>query len=216
VGVAGDRVLTLGAGLALAAASVQTTSHLVNEFLLDGEIRNLDADAEFAAFAWAGSVAIFAAGLGATLIATVGVGPRHLFGIGALLAFLSLDEVVQVHEQLALELTERFDVPDYVGVRLWLVLYGPVLLALALLLWRFAAGLARAARRMLALGLGLLVAAVALEAAGLPTKWLADRGVEWPDVVRIASEEAAELGGWMLVATALFAVLSAPDLGAER
>ena len=208
--VEGDRVVALGVGLALAAAFVQTTSHLVNEFLLDGEVRNLDADAEFATFAWAGSVAIFAAGLGATLLAAVRREPRVLYVVGAVLAFLSLDEIVQVHEQLALELGDGLGLPDYVGVRLWLVLYGPLLLVIALILWRYALGLVEEVRRTLVRGIGLLVSAVALEAVGLPTKWLAERDVRWPDELRIAAEEAAELGGWILVATAFFAVLCSP------
>ena len=208
--------MTLGIRLALAAVAVQTVAHLVNEFALDGEISNLDADAEFATFAWAGSVAIFAAGLAVTLLATVERAPRLFYLVGAVLAFLSLDEIVQIHERLALELTEGFELPDYVGVRLWLVLYGPLLLALALVLWRFAAGLNNTGRQTLVQGLGLLVIAVGLEAVGLPTKWLDDRGVEWPDVLRIAAEEAAELGGWILVATALLAVLCSPSGGPDR
>lgn len=214
VRVAGDRVLTLGVGLAILAVSVQTASHLANEFLLDGEIRNLDADAEFATFAWAGSVAIFAGGLGAALLAAL-EGRTLLYAVAAVLAFLSLDEIVQIHEQLALELAEGLDVPDYVGVRLWLVLYGPLLLALAVVLWRLGKDLGGERGATLVRGVGLLVVAVGLEAVGLPTKWLADRGVEWPDVLRIAAEEAAELGGWILVATALLAAVCSPTTRSE-
>jgi hypothetical protein len=215
VRVAGDRVVTLGLGLALVAVSGQTVSHLFNEFALDGEIRNLDADAEFTTFAWAGSVSIFSAALGAALVAAL-EGYARLYGVAAVLAFLSLDEIVQAHEQLALELAEGSELPDYVGVRLWLVLYGPLLLALAFVLWRFSARLRDPARRALLGGLGLLVLAVALEAVGLPTKWLDERGVEWPDVLRIAAEEAAELGGWILVATALLAAACSPSRSSVR
>ena len=209
VSVTGDRVLALGIRLALFAVSFQTVAHLVNEFVLDGDVRNFDADAEFAMFAWAGSIAIFAAGLGAALVALL-ERRQLLFGVAAVLAFLSLDEIVQIHEQLALKLTSGLGLPDYVGVRLWLVLYAPLLLLLALALWRLAQDLRVDVRRALVAGLGALVVAVGLEAVGLPTKWLDDRGVEWPDVLRIAAEEAAELGGWLLVASALLATVVSP------
>lgn len=215
MGVAAERLVILGSALAIVGVSVQTVSHLVNEFVLDGEVRNLDADAEFATFAWAGSVAIFASALGAALVAVVDDrAPLHL--VAAVLAFLSLDEVVQIHERLALRLTEGFDLPDYVGVRLWLVLYAPLLLAVAWALWGIGRRLPDEIRRILLGGLGLLVAAVALEGVGLATKWLGERGVEWPDVLRIAAEEAAELGGWILVATALLAGAFALSQGARR
>jgi hypothetical protein len=206
----------LGVGLAIAAVSVQSVAHLVNEFALDGEIRNLDADAEFATFAWAGSVAIFTSALGAALFAALDERRPWLYGVAAVLALLSLDEIVQLHEQLALELAEGLDVPDYVGVRLWLVLYGPLLLALAAILWRVSRSLDDLAGKALAGGVALLVAAVFLEGVGLPTKWLDDRGTGWPDVLRIAAEEAAELGGWIFVGAALLAAAFARAQSVRR
>lgn len=201
------RVLALGLGIAVTAATVQTGAHLINEFALDGEIQNLDADAEGNTFTWASSVSIFTAAVGALLGGLLWEHRRReLLVVSGLLAFLSLDESITIHERVGLELGSGvLGLPDYAGVRLWIVLYTPLLLLLAYLLWRSTEQFSSRARTFVLYGTALLAAGVALEAVGLPTKWLEDQGTVWPDTLRIAAEEATELAGWILVATGLVA-----------
>jgi hypothetical protein len=202
------RTLRAATAFAVIAVIVQTTAHLTNAFVLDSEFVQLDADAEGTAFAWASSVAVFSGGLAAFLHALFWEeGRRSLLIAAFVLAFLSLDEIIQVHERIGLFVGgDLLGFVDYVAVRLWLVLYGPLLLGLAILLLRSAALLPDEAVGALRLGLAALVTAIALEGVGLPTKWLkSEHDVTWPDTVRIAAEEAAELGGWIFVSASLVA-----------
>jgi hypothetical protein len=56
-------------------------------------------------------------------------------------------------------------------------------------------------------GIALLGAGILLELLGIATKRLQLDGTAWPHAVRGAFEEAAELSGWIMVASALTAVL---------
>jgi hypothetical protein len=203
-----SRTLRAATLIAILGVVVQTTAHLTNAFVLDGEFLQLDADAEGTAFAWASSVAVFSGALAAFLHALFWEEERRSLLIAALvLTFLSLDEIIQVHERIGLFVGgDLLGFGDYVAVRLWLVLYAPLLIVLAVLLLRSAELLPEDATRTLRYGLAALVTAIALEGVGLPTKWLkSEQAVSWPDTIRIAAEEAAELAGWILVSASLIA-----------
>jgi hypothetical protein len=203
-------LVRFGIGLAVLAVLVQTMAHLVNEFLLDDQVQGLDADVEGTAFTWASSVATFTVALAAALhAAAFERGRRELAVLAAIAAWFSLDDVAIIHERAALELGEDvLGLPDYAAVRLWLVLYLPLLLRAGWLLWRLAQESWPPADRALRLGLGLLVASIPVEMAGLGTRRLVEHGgTDVPEVLRVALEEGLELGGWIVLGAGLTAIL---------
>jgi hypothetical protein len=203
----GRQLLRAGVLVAVGAVAFQTAAHLGNEFLLDDRIEGLDADIEGNAFTWASSVTTFTVALASFLHAAVfSARRREFFVLAALGVWFSLDDVIQLHERVALRVGEDvLGLPDYLAVRLWLVFYLPLLLLAGVLLWVVAEQLWPAAARTLRLGLALLVASIPVELAGAFTRWLAERGTDVPEDFRVAVEEGVELGGWILVAAALVA-----------
>ena len=133
-------VVRVGIRIAVLAVLVQTVAHLGNEFLLDDRVEGLDADIEGNSFTWASSVATFTVAWAAALHAAAFERQRREFSVLAGLAlWFSLDDVAIIHERVALELGEDLlGMPDYLAVRLWLILYLPLLLLAGLVLWRIA------------------------------------------------------------------------------
>lgn len=203
--VLGERLLRIGVRLAIIAVAVQTVAHLGNEFLLDDRVEGLDADIEGNVFTWASSVATFTVGVAAFLHAMAFSTRRREFGALAVLGvWFSLDDAIQVHERVALELGEDvLGLPDYVAVRLWLVLYAPLLLLAGVLLWKVIQVLWEPAGRTVRFGLWLLIGSIPVEVAGAGTRWVDEKGTSVPENLRIALEEGLELGGWILVASGL-------------
>jgi mannose/fructose/N-acetylgalactosamine-specific phosphotransferase system component IIC len=213
--VLGERLLRIGVPLAVAAVALQTVAHLTNEFLLDDRVEGLDADIEGNVFTWASSVSTFTLAVAAFLHALAFSTRRREFGLLAGLGLLfSLDDAVQLHERVALELGEDLlGLPDYVAVRLWLVFYLPLLLLAGLLLWRFAEEVWEPAGRMLRLGLLLLVASIPVEIVGAGTRWLDEEGTSVPEDFRVVVEEGLELGGWILAAVGLMTAVVVALMG---
>jgi hypothetical protein len=209
-------LVRMGVRLALVAVVFQTTAHLTNELLLDDDVQGLDADVEGNAFTWASSVATFTVALTAFLHAAAFELRRREFAVLAALAlWFSLDDVAIIHERVALKLGEDIlGLPDYAAVRLWLILYLPLLLVAGLALWRVAQDLAPEISRTVRLGLGLLIASIPVEILGLVTRRLADDGTDVPEDFRVAVEEGLELGGWIVLAAALTAALCSALLNA--
>jgi hypothetical protein len=215
----GDRVLTVGLWTAAGVVAAQTLAHWTNAFVLDGSVWNLDADAEGNAFTWASSAATFAAAVGALLCWATGTQRRRSFlALAAILALFSFDDVVQLHEQLGLEVGEDvLGLPDYLAVRLWTIFYFPLLIVTAYLLWDLPRVLWRPAGQFIRAGLALLVGAIVVEMLGAGTRWLEERGTEWPNDLRTGVEEALEVGAWILIASGLLASLCVSLAGqAER
>jgi hypothetical protein len=202
-------VVRLGFGIAVLAVLFQTLAHLGNEFLLDDRVEGLDADVEGNSFTWASSAATFTVALAAALHAAAFERQRREFSVLAGLAlWFSLDDVAIIHERVALKLGEDLlGMPDYLAVRLWLILYLPLLLLAGLVLWRIAQEAQPPADGAVLLGLGLLVASIPVELAGAVTRELAEEGTDVPETFRVALEEGLELGGWILLAAGLTAIL---------
>jgi hypothetical protein len=202
-------LVRFGVRLALVAVVVQSVVHLGNEFLLDDRVQGFDADVEGNSFTWASSVATFTVALAAALHAAAFESHRREFGLLAVIAaWFSLDDVAIIHERAALKVGEDvLGLPDYAAVRLWLIAYLPLLLLVGLVLWRLADESPPPADRAVRLGLGLLVASIPVEIAGLVTRRVADDGTDVPEDFRIVLEEGLELGGWIVLAAALTAVL---------
>jgi hypothetical protein len=209
-----DRLLDFGLRIAVAALLLEVLGHVGNEWILDGRVANLDVGEEGNAPTWASSVATFTAAFAALLLLLAeGRARLGLLGLAALLAWFSLDDIIQAHERVSGKLDVLESLPDYVRTRLWLPVYLPLLAVAGYLLFRAAAEAPARAARFIRAGLLLLVAGIAFEVVGLATKWLARRDVVWPDDIRIGLEEGIELSGWILVATGLTAAALSAWLG---
>lgn len=196
-----DRIVAVGFVLAVVAVAVQTVAHLANAFFFDYGIWNFDADGDGNALTWASSVATFTAALGALLLGLLPRTPRwRMVALAAVLAFLSLDDAVGVHEELTSEVVHGLDVPTSVGRALWPMLYLPLLAFVVISLWRLAADAPQRIRGPILLGLALLAAAVAGET--MSSLWWDEESRPLIDDLEVAVEEGAELAAWILIATA--------------
>jgi hypothetical protein len=177
--------------------------------VLDDRVEGLDADVEGNALTWASSVSTFAVALTAALHAAASEKQRREFAVlAALTLWFSLDDVAIIHERFGLKLGEDvLGLTESIAVRLWLVIYLPLLVLAAAILWRIAREAGPPADRAVRFGLGLLVASIPVEIVGAATRELAEEGTDLPNDLRIAVEEALELGGWILIATGLTAIL---------
>jgi hypothetical protein len=200
-------VVRFGFFVAIAAAVAVVVVNVVNDLGFDERFYHLNANAEGNALTWASSAAAFAGALFALLLWLVGR-DRTTLVLAAVLAFFSFDDAAQVHERAGEAFGEALGLGDW-SVRLWLVLYLPLVVLAAWLIWRLAATAHEAAGRALRLGLLLAVAGIAIEIVGPVTKEIAERGFEAPNAVRVGVEEGVELAAWILVATGLAAQLFA-------
>lgn len=201
-----DRVVAGGFAVAVAAVAFQTLGHLVNSFLLDYRVYNLDADVDGNMLAWASSSATFAAGLFAYLGAYVLEGRRRvLTGLAAALVLFSADDIVALHEHLGQAVVGVLNVDEDYGRLIWPPLYLPLMLFAVVVLARLALAGPSLGRRPLKIGLVMLLAAVPAEM--LWALWHVAGGEvrTAPDALEVALEEGLELGGWILVATGLAA-----------
>jgi hypothetical protein len=212
------RIIRVGIVLTSFAVLGQSVIHLINVMVFDLGIGLLNADADGTVFAWASVVVTFLAAAMAALLAALR--PRHavlLLGLAAALVFLSLDDSVQIHERVS-ELKTQLGPITHFARTFWPLVYLPLLAAVFWGLAVVASGMRPALRRLVILGLGLLVAAILLEMAS-PVLFVigfdhGDLGYELEAVI----EEGAELGGWMLVALALAATVctASPNGAADK
>jgi hypothetical protein len=202
-------LVVAGVFLALLAVAVQTALYVADVYALDRRVQSFDVDSEGGIPAWAATVAIFSTGLVALLLSFVESSRRlRLLALGGAAIFLSIDESLIVHERLGLAVTEALDLSDkYLRVA-WPAVYLPVLVAVAALISHLAWTSADPARRLLAVGLATLAAAVGLEIAGLALDLIPSLGERgWLYTAQIALEEGAELAGWILLTTGLAVLL---------
>ncbi len=212
----GDQVLRAGWRLTALLAGGVVVVHLFGVYLLDRRIEIILADQERSIVTWLSSSAAVGVALAALLALLFGAGRAPLLAvIAAGTAALSFDEAAEIHERLGPALGRVLGTSEETGERLQLVALLPVLGPVTLAVAGVAFGAAGRTRRCLLAGLGTLVAAIAIEQAlGSATNALEEAGTVWPDVIRTALEEAAEVAGWVLLATGLFALaLGALDRG---
>ncbi len=210
-----ERILRIGFVIAIVGTLVQTASELVDYFAFDLDVWNLNIDADNNAFAWASSVAQFAAAFSCALLAITGWwSSRLLLALMLILAFFSLDDIARFHEDLSFGLRE-----DVLGVQvaygrvIWPIMFFPLLAAAFLLLWRFGDRAAARSGWFIRLGLVMLVLAVFAEMGS--TTIAGDSENTLPYVLEVVVEEGLELAAWVLIATAMASTLSATllDLG---
>lgn len=207
----------LRVGLAIAAITVtaQAVAHVVGVQLLDDRYLHLNADDELGLPAWVSSCATFAAAFAAFLLALMQDRiDGSLLVLAGLLAFFSLDDAIAVHERLGEKVADALGYGETAQRLIWLILFFPLLALAAILLIRTARRLAAHHARLVYLGLGLLLLAIAAELLSSVVYELADveRG-SWLDTLEVVVEESAELAAWILIATALLAAVS---LGARE
>jgi len=158
------RLIAAGILLAVAAVAAQTAVHLANGLLFDGRYTQLNADSEYTPFSWASTVASFSAAsvvLGAAIVFE----RRRSLLLAAVLAYLSLDDAIRLHERLAeTALGHGLALPSYMIRLLWPALYVPILVLAVALLWTFARKIPTSARRLTGFGVLLLASAVVAEA----------------------------------------------------
>lgn len=184
------------AGLAVA---VQTTAHLVNELMLGGRYRQLDAAVDSNAFGRANTLAI---ALSALLMAfagfsRAGIRPRRIV-LAAALAVLAVVDAMSLHDRIRALL-----LPTEAAAG---ASFAAVLVLVFVLLTAEARRTHVAARRLLIAGLLALTAGVAVRLVGAFVTITATVGGT-AKAVAVAVEQGLGLGGWILVATGLLAAL---------
>jgi hypothetical protein len=198
------RIVAFGVGLTLLAVIGQTAAHLLNVVLFDREVHLLDVDAERTLFSWASASTIFAAAAFAALLAALRPErARPLLGLSAVLAFLSVDDALGIHERVSNRIGDWLPSVGELNRVIWPLVYLPLLAYVFVVLVVLAHGLRPTPARLVRVGLALLVAAVVLEMA---SQLLFASGLDRGDLgyeVEAALEEGAELAGWMLLTVGL-------------
>ena len=137
---------------------------------------------------------------------------RGRFGaLAAILLYFAADDVLIIHEWLGDQVGEGvFGFPDHIAVRMWIVVLAPLLAAAFVLVAAEALRVGPPLRTVLLGGLGSLVAAVAVEVVGVVTRSpsFIERVSGKPETLRYLVEESFELGGWVLIAGGLWALLA--------
>jgi len=211
-------LLLSGATLAAASAAATIVSQIVNEFVLGSGQPQLDVDREWNIWAWVGSASILAAASVAFLSAVaIRAWAVRLGMLAAWFAFLSLDDIVEVHERIGIRLgTATGLIEGDESARLWVVVYLPAMAVSLVVLLKIRRELCSApAQRVMHWGLLLIGLAVAAEVLGSVTRRIGGSGA-WPYDLTVAVEEAAETAGWILLATGVAAVLFAAVAAAEE
>ena len=211
-GPVADRILSGALILAVVAVAVQSVVDAFDVLALDRRAELLLADSDVGVFAWASVAATCAAALGALLLATAATRDRRLLlFVAGVVAFLSLDDQVGLHERAG-DLADRAEsLALWEPARLlWPLIWLPLLGAAFIGLWKVAGRLPGRPRRTVVLGLALLAAAVGLELlSSVVLRSGSGRGSALYEL-EVLLEEGAELTGWILIAGAL---LSAFVLG---
>lgn len=205
-----NRLLAFGLRFAIGAAVLQTAVHLLNALFL--EKRALNVNFEDNPFAWASTVAAFSVAFVATVHAAGLARDRLRYAVLAvIIAFVSLDDMVSLHEDAGTEAAEVLGLPQSYDSVLWPALYLPLLALGLFLLFTLAREGPERPRRFIYFALVLLAAALAAEVLSGP--WTGGEE-EWPHVIEGAFEEAAELAAWILIAAAM-TVITLRDFFAE-
>ena len=212
------RLCAFGVWAGLVVVAAQTAIYLLDTLLAEHEPHLLDADGDFSIWAWGSASTVFVGALASVMLGLTVTRGRvgAYFGVAAIMAFLSLDETVGVHERITNDLPALLGVPVYYSRVIWPAVYLPLLATLAVLLLVTSRRLAARPARLVRLGLLLLAVAVAAELASTALVADGQTGRSVPYAVEVAVEEACELGGWILIATALMAGMASQLLALGR
>jgi hypothetical protein len=217
VALIGDRLVRLGWGLAIAGVAVQVAAHFSYALLFDYDVPQLNLDAEQNVFSWASTVATFAAATAALLLALAAARPRRYYALAAALGLFSLDDSVELHERFGEDVTQgTLGLSEPVAFAIWPLVFFPLLALVFVLLglaYRESAGRVRST-----LGVGLVLLVVGIGVEALQAAWYGTgEGAEsFPGALLITTEESAELSGWILVATGLYAIVCTTLLRSGR
>ena len=192
-------VLRAGAIVAVVLVVAQSLADVLNIWLADLSVRSLDIDANNSVFDVVSTVAIAAAAVAAAAIAWRDSARRIE---GSALAVLLVVAAVADGLQLGGNVVRDGSV---------LILY-VALMAVVLLAWRIARLGPRGARRGVRFGLLCLVGSILVDAVfdGInePLHLWVRRGDPGHEVFTLV-KQGLELGGWIMVATGLYAVAAA-------
>ena len=191
-----QRLLAWIPAVALAIVAVQTVGHVVDWLAFDLDVKLLDADSDICIYAWVATVSIFLAAIGFFVIDRI-VPPAGLRRyLAVVLAFLSLDEMVGIHEHIG-KVAEWAGFSEDAGRAIWPLVYLPLIGGAAFLLWRFAEREQAPGRRYIQGGLLFLGAAVLLEMGS--TKLADGQHGRWAYELEVIVEQNLELVGWALI-----------------
>ena len=193
-------VLVVGGLLAALALVAQAGAHLTNYAFFDMGISHLDADVDGNALTWASSLATLCAAAFALMLARLLAARRRLLTVlGVLLAFFAADDAFGIHENLGSVLA-HLGLPDIAGI--WFPIYLPLFGFCAAVLWTLRSPEGRV-MTMIRFGVLLLGAAIAGEALTAVVPALERTDATWLYELEVALEEAAELAGWIAIASGL-------------
>lgn len=179
----------------LLQSAVYVASDLTFQFAL------LDVDGEQTIFSWLASSVIVVAAIACVLLAiAVSGGRRSMLLLAGLVAFLSLDEAIGIHEAIGVRGATLLDLPVPWDRAVWPALYVPLMLAVLTLLLTAVRTAPRNTSRFVRVGLGCLGAAVVSELISAP---LATSAGPFLQTLEVVVEEGLELSGWGLIATGL-------------
>jgi hypothetical protein len=199
------RILLAGVWLAIAGTVVQTVVHLANIIVLDRRFALLDAESDVSLWAWGSTAAMAgAAAFAAMLGLIVARGRGRLLLLAALLAFLSADDILALHERISIE---NLGPIPHASRLVWPIVFGPILGLAFLLLGLEARHSPAPIRLVMMAGLAALLVAIAME-VGTPILFALgfDHG-STPYELESVIEEGLELAGVVLLATALAALV---------
>ena len=197
-----DRLIRAGKAFAVVVVVVQTAIHTINGIATNNTY--LSVNAENNPIAWSHGVAIFASAFVCALAALLKDDRRRTYiAIAVILSFLSLDEVVYIHERIVAKVIDVLGVGVVWDSVLWPVVYLPLCATLVFLLAGVASSAPRQAAQLIVVGLGCLAAAVFLEVVSARLSVDESRG---DNKFEGAFEEAAEIAGWISIATGLTAI----------
>jgi hypothetical protein len=199
------RVLRAGVWLTIAAVAVQTILHLGNIVSFDRSFTLLDVDSDLSLWAWASTAAEAAAAATAALLAVL---PRRiawrLVLLAALLAFLSADDILALHERISVE--QLGPIPHAARL-VWVVVWAPILGLTGLLLFFESRRVPSSIGRLVIRGLVMLAVAVVMEAATPILFALGFDHGSLPYEAEAVVEEGLELAGFLLIWTGLAATV---------
>jgi hypothetical protein len=201
-----EPIVRVGVVLALVAGVLQTAAYLMNAYVFDWGVQNLDADSDGNTFTWATAVTTFTAAQCAVVLGVLVPRERRaMFLLGAALALLSLDDVARLHEHAGLAIASALDVDRSFSKLAWPALLGPLMLVAAVLLFRLARTAGGSVGRAVLAGVALLGAAILAEIVSAPISNEVGESPVGMYIAEVAFEEAAELVGWLLITAGLCA-----------